>query len=247
MLKIQINLPSPRRRLYLEAITRLQGVEAVEDNADALVTGSPTDNSLPTLLDGPHEIRFDQLRELERTPLMPAHQWRYAPNIIPVQDSRSSGQLGEPGLLRIHHWLTADTSPFSMAFHQVDLSHWFFSGQPSSHYAHSGSDYLQLHLGYPESGMSLIDIATNRSGSSDYYSMHLIGSHGAAYADDHENSHLLFGREGIRSLIPPANEVIAIRNMLEEFSNGIIEDRPWDVTLEDTRNALTTITEGNDA
>lgn len=247
MLKIQVNLTSPRRTLYLEAISRMHGVEAVEKNADAFVTDTIPDRSLPALIDHPHKLSLDQLRELRGAPTMPAHQWRYAPNVIPLQESRLRGQLGEPGLLRIHHWLTAETCPASLAFHQVDLSHWFFSGKPSSRYSHSRSDYLQLHLGYPDSGMSLIDIATNRAGSNDYYSMHLIGSHGAAYADDHENSHLLLGRTGLHSLIPPANEIMTIRNMLEEFLNGIIEDRPWDVTPEDTLNALTTVTEGADA
>lgn len=246
MLKIQVNLTSPRRTLYLEAMTRMHGVEAVEKNGDALVTDTISDRPLPVLLDHPHKMSLDQLRRLRGTPTMPAHQWRYAPNVIPLQESRLLGQLGEPGLLRIHHWLAAETCPTSLAFHQVDLSHWFFSGKPSSRYCHSGSDYLQLHLGYPDSGMTLIDIATNRAGSNDYYSMHLIGSHGAAYADDHENSHLLLGKSGIHSLIPPANEVMAIRSMLEEFVNGIIEERLWNVTPEDTLNALTTVTEGSD-
>ena len=95
--------------------------------------------------------------------------------------------------------------------------------------------------------MSLIDIATNRNGSNDYYSMHLIGSHGAAYADDHENGHLLLGKAGMHSLIPPANEVMTLRNMLEEFVNGIRENRPWNVSPEDTLNALKTVSEEADA
>lgn len=247
MLKIQVNLTLPRRTLYLEALTRMHGVEAVEKNADALITDTIPDQSLPFLLDHPHKMSFDQLRELQGAPVMPAHQWRYAPNVVPLQESRLRGQLGDPGLLRIHHWLTAEACPAAMAFHQVDLSHWFFSGTPSSRHAHSGSDYLQLHLGYPDSGMSLIDIATNRNGSNDYYSMHLIGSHGAAYADDHDNGHLLLGKTGMHSLIPPANEVMTLRNMLEEFVNGIRENRPWDISPKDTLNALKTVTEEADA
>ena len=77
--------------------------------------------------------------------------------------------------------------------------------------------------------------------------MHLIGSHGAAYADDHVNGHLLLGKAGMHSLIPPANEVMTLRNMLEEFVNGIRENRPWNVSPEDTLNALKTVTEEADA
>lgn len=243
MLKIQVNLPAPRRTLYLEAIARMHAVEPVGANPDALVTDTVPGPALPTLLDRPHEADPGLLSKLHATPLMPAHEWRFAPNIIPVQESRSCGQLGEPGLLRIHQWTQRQACPATLAFHQVDLSNWFFPGQPSSHYSNINPDYLQLHLGYPDSGMALIDIATSRPGQNDYYSMHLIGSQGAAYADDHENSHLLLGRTGLHSLISPVNEVIMIRNMLEEFVAGTIENRPWTVTLEDTLNALQTMKE----
>ena len=247
MLKIQVNLNPSRRALYLEALARMNGVRAVETNADALVTDKIPDRTLPCLLDHPHKVSCDQLRELQESSTMPAHPWRYAPNIVPLQESRLRGLLGEPGLLRIHHWLAAEDCPSSLAFHQVDLSHWFFSGHPTSCYTYSGPDYLQLHLGYPDSGMSLIDIATNRNGSNDYYSMHLIGSHGAGYADDHANGHLLLNENGMHALIPPANEVVTVRNMLEEFVNGIKENRPWNVSPEDTLNALRTVTGKTDA
>ncbi len=221
----------------------MHAVEPVETNADAIVTDTAPGPALPTLLDRPHEVDHELLSDLHEMPLMPAHEWRFAPNVIPVQESRSCGQLGEPGLLRIHQWATTQGCPVTLAFHQVDLSNWFFPGHPNSHYSHVTPDYLQLHLGYPDSGMTLIDIAANRPGDRDYYSMHLIGSQGAAYADDHENSHLLLGRTGLHSLISPANEVMTIRNMLREFVAGIIEDRPWIVTLEDTLSALQTMKE----
>ena len=247
MLKIQVHIESPRRALYLDAIARMRGVRSVEQDADALVTDTVAKPSLPTLLDQPYKVEPDQLSGLREAPLMPAHEWRFAPNIIPVQESRSCGQLGEPGLLRIHHWLTAETCPATLAFHQVDLSHWLFSARPDSLYRHAGQDYLQLHLGYPDAGMALIDLATNRPGTADYYSMHLIGSHGAAYADDHENNHLLLASTGLQALIPPANAILTIRNMLEEFVAGIRENRPWTVTPDDTLGALQTVKESSHA
>ena len=247
MLKIQVHIESPRRALYLDAIARMREVELVGQGADALVTDTVAEPSLPTLLDQPYKVEPDQLSGLREAPLMPAHEWRFAPNVIPVQESRSHGQLGEPGLLRIHHWLTAETCPAALAFHQVDLAHWFFSARPDSLYSHAGHSYLQMHLGFPDAGMALIDLATNRPGTTDYYSMHLIGSHGTAYADDHENNHLLLGSTGLQALIPPANTILTIRNMLGEFVAGIRENRPWTVTPEDTLGALQTVKEASHA
>ena len=243
MLKIQVNVSSPRRALYLGAIARMCGVAVAEEDADALITDTITEPSLPTLLDKPDKIDPHQLSGLLGAPVMPAHEWRFAPNVIPVQESRSRGQLGEPGLLRIHHWLTAEACPATLAFHQVDLAHWFFSSPPSSHYFHTGHNYLQVHLGYPESGMALIDLATDRPGNADYYSMHLIGSDGAAYADDHENNHLLLGSTGLQALISPANAIMTVQNLLLEFVAGIRGNRPWSVNLQDTLNALHTVKE----
>ncbi|HAT18886.1 MAG TPA: hypothetical protein DCS85_01900 [Verrucomicrobiales bacterium] len=243
MFKIQVHVESPRRALYLDAITRMRKVELAEENADALVTDTVGEPSLPTLLDAPEEGDPTQLSDLQGAPLMPAHEWRFAPNVIPVEESRSQGQLGEPGLLRIHYWLTRKECPRTVAFHQVDLAHWFFSSPPDSGYCHAGQNYLLIHLGYPDGGMALVDIATNRPGHSDYHSMHLIGSRGAAYADDHENTHLLLGKAGATALIQPVNAVLTIQNMLEEFVAGIRESRPWSVNLQDTLHVLATLKE----
>jgi len=247
MFKIQLHVASPRRALYLDAIARMREVELVETGADALVTNTVAEPSLPTLLDEPNKIDPSQLDGLHGAPVMPAHEWRFSPNVIPVQESRSRGQLGEPGLLRIHHWRTAETCPATLAFHQVDLAHWFFSFPPDSVYCHACQAYLLIHLGYPDGGMALVDVATDRPGTTDYHSMHLIGSRGAAYADDHENTHLLLGKAKATALIQPVNAILTIQNMLEEFVAGIRENRPWSVNLQNTLNALQTLKEATHA
>jgi predicted dehydrogenase len=243
MFKIQVHVASPRRTLYLDAIARMPEVELVEEGADALVTDTAGDPSLPTLLDAPEEGDPTRLSTLEGASLMPAHEWRFAPNVIPVQESRSQGQLGEPGLLRIHYWLAQKKCPRTVSFHQIDLAHWFFSSPPDSVYCHACQDYLLIHLGYPDGGMALVDVATARPGTTDYHSMHLIGSGGAAYADDHENTHLLLGKAEATALIQPVNAILTIQNMLEEFVAGIRESRPWSVNLQDTLHVLATLKE----
>ncbi|MDA1274542.1 MAG: hypothetical protein O2960_10905 [Verrucomicrobia bacterium] len=99
------------------------------------------------------------------------------------------------------------------------------------------------HLGFPNGGMAIIDVAACRPSPHPYYSMHLIGSAGAAYADDHHNAHLLFDKKGSHALLHARNEILGIRNLLEEFVNGIVEKRAWSVGVPDSVNACKTIEE----
>ena len=91
--------------------------------------------------------------------------------------------------------------------------------------------------------MALIDLATDRPGNADYYSMHLIGSDGAAYADAHEHNHLLLGSTGLQALISPATAIMTAQTLLLEFVAGIRGNRPWSVNLQDTLAALHTVKE----
>ena len=152
-------------------------------------------------------------------------------SVLPVEESRRNRPLGEPGLLRIHHWLVTPSEAPATAFPQVDLAHWFFGCRPEHIHTLRREHYLHYHLGFKDGGMALIDIATHRPGKENYYSMHLIGSQGAAYADDHRNVHLQFGPGGTRAHLHPPNELLAVQAMLTEFTAGLREDRPWSVGI----------------
>ena len=243
MTRIQLQLEPERKALYAAASARLQGVELVSAEADALITDTPGASPLPTLLDQPDRIDLSSLVDLPSSRIMPAHLWRFSPSVLPVAESRRSGQLGEPGLLRIHHWLTTPSDPLAMAFAQVDLAHWLFGCRPRHIHTLSRENYLHYHLGFPDGGMALIDIATSRPGEENYYSMHLVGSEGAAYADDHRNVHLQFGAHGARARLHAHNELLAVQAMLAEFLTGLREDHPWSVELSETHNALETARE----
>ena len=218
-------------------------MEIVSAEADALITDTPGSSPLPTLLDQPGRFDPASLRDMPAPRIMPAHQWRFSPSVLPVAESRRIGQLGEPGLLRIHHWLTTPSDPLAMAFAQVDLAHWFFGCRPRHIHTLSRENYLHYHLGFPDGGMALIDIATSRPGEENYYSMHLVGSEGAAYADDHRNVHLQFGTGGTRAHLHPPNELLAVQAMLAEFTAGLREDRPWSVGISETSDVLETVKE----
>ena len=243
MTRIQLQPEPEREALYTEASTRLHEVEIVPTDGDALITSTLGSSPLPTLLDQPGRFDPASLRDVAAPRIMPAHQWRFSPSVLPVEESRRNGQLGEPGLLRIHHWLVTPSEAPATAFPQVDLAHWFFGCRPEHIHTLRREHYLHYHLGFKDGGMALIDIATHRPGKENYYSMHLIGSQGAAYADDHRNVHLQFGPGGTRAHLHPPNELLAVQAMLTEFTAGLREDRPWSVGISETSDALETVKE----
>lgn len=245
-MRLQLVLDPDRESFYEEATSRLRDVELtdVEAEADALILSDPAAARAavrPVLLDQPQLCAPSQLAGLESAHLMPAHEWRFYPSVAAVRANLTDGQLGEPGLLRIHHWSVATQEVAPLAFAQLDLARWFFGGTPTHVHALARAGSLLLHLGYPNDGMALIDVASNRPGPAPYYSLHLIGSTGAAYADDHHNNHLHLAADGPRVLLHGQNPLLGILEMLREFVAGIVEDRPWSVGLHDTQEALTTL------
>lgn len=246
MTRIRLDLTTDRSDLYAEALSRLHDAElCTDDSADAIIvdtTEKATASNTPCLLDRPEVQTMDALSTLSDK-VMPAHLWRFLPSVSAVQDSHSSGQLGDPGLLRTHHWICEERPTNQVAFPQVDLALWFFGASPKQTHGLQSPLYLQIHLGFEKDGMAMIDLATAHPGSTDYYSMHLIGSTGAAYADDHRNAHLLFGSEGTQALLHRQNLLLGTQNLLREFIAGIKEDRPWSVTVQDSINAHSTVKE----
>ncbi len=235
--RFQLDLAPDRKPVYEEAIARLRNVEVAPDAAaaDALITGGEANTrDLPCLLDRPET---SDPHQLSAPRMMPAHTTRFLPSVRAVQGALAAGELGSPGLLRIHHWLPHDQLPHQAAFPQIDLAHWFFGAAPEQTHFLEKAGYLQAHLGFPDGGMAVIDVATNRPGHDSYYSMHLIGSTGAAYADDHHNAHLHFGAGGTRALLHQPCERLGMLAMLEEFVGGVLEGRPWSVTMLDTAMA----------
>ena len=164
-----------------------------------------------------------------------------------VKDSLVSGKLGSPGLLRIHHWDAAgpgsrETKAVSRVVQDLDLASWLFESLPTEVYAVAGdkvgadkvgadkvgadkvgADYVQVHLGFPEGGMALIDcsILTDRP---DYYSLSVIGSKGAAYVDDHHNMNLVY-RRGEPSALKVGYGNGHIAAQLAEFVDSLAGDR----------------------
>jgi len=124
---------------------------------------------------------------------------RFLPSIVEVKSALESGSLGNPGLLRIHDWrppnadeeapappdekVIGGESVFQDLLPDVDLANWVFGSAPSEIYASTvepeyigieretaGPGYVQIHLGYADGGMALIDRCVMLPPGSDYFS-----------------------------------------------------------------------------
>jgi predicted dehydrogenase len=130
---------------------------------------------------------------------------RFLPSRQLIRQQLDAGRLGEPGLVRIHRWVPQgppDAGPDGGAAapeaRDLDTASWLMGAAPEVVFALQGAgDHLNgrstlVHLGFPAGGMALIDYADDLPPGDGYRSLSLIGSSGAAYADDHQNAQLLY-------------------------------------------------------
>ncbi len=162
--------------------------------------------------------------------LMASNSLRFMPSHQAVKKALTDGNLGEPGLLRMHRWsqpsgpTNAEDVVLGGAVNGIDLAIWLFDGLPTEVYAVGRSGYAQVHLGFPDGGMALIDEARTLPNGDGYLSLSLIGSSGAAYADDHHNRNLVF-QGGDPGAIDTGQGSAALTAQLEEFVTAVEERR----------------------
>ena len=129
------------------------------------------------------------------------HVFRLLPSLRTLKESVDSGKLGDTGLVRIHHWQTKGADLRSSLLAQLDVACSLVGRSPAVIFGLSraarrgdvGNEYLQVHIGFDDDRMAVIDCTTQLASGDDYYSAGVISSTGAAYADDHHNVQLLFG------------------------------------------------------
>ena len=117
---------------------------------------------------------------------------RFLPRLEEMRSSCAGGRLGPLGLVRTHRW-TSSGELDSMLAEELDIIAWLFGERPERVFSSgdAASGYVQVHLGFSEGGMALLDVQSDLPDGTEYYSVTAIGARGAAYADDHRNSHLL--------------------------------------------------------
>lgn len=240
-LAVDVSLPSLARACRAMA-ARSRAVDMVDDvtDADAVMTDkadhavSATESGKWVLQLNPFDVSIEGRRRLaDSQRAMPGLIARFRPSIAEVQRALDEGRLGAPGLLRIHAWSSSDDIVVALS-RELDLALWMFGESPDAVYAVERPGYLQVHLGFRDGGMSVIDVDTAVSTGNEYYSLSLIGATGAAYADDHDNMNLLISSVGTQAIRAPEADT-ALAAMIEHFAltvrNGTSCDPDWSETL----------------
>ena len=241
---IRIGIQNDEAATYASQANRLRGAVLVDaaDECDAVVipANTPARETLcqEALQAGKHLLIEMPLAETSEAAqslieacakagvrLMAGNAKRYLPSMRTVKEVLAAGKLGQPGLLRIHRW---DAHPSAQSLLQrlvceIDLVVWLFGTSPTEVYAVGRDEYVQVHFGFPEDGMALIDV-TIVPNATPYYSLSLIGSTGAAYADDHHNMQLLYQAEKPTSLLTSQGSLHHLAQ-LQEFVDAVNENR----------------------
>jgi hypothetical protein len=92
--------------------------------------------------------------------------------------------------------------------------------------------------------MAMLDFTDTLPDGENYRSLCLIGSKGAAYADDHHNRNLFFAG-GAPKASPPNIESAFIQPMLEDFIVSVREGRDSRRATQNYRQALDIVTAAN--
>jgi myo-inositol 2-dehydrogenase/D-chiro-inositol 1-dehydrogenase len=176
--------------------------------------------------------------------LMLGSRRRFQPSVASVKGVLDSGKLGSPALLRCHHWQPRESgrpdvweraarrSPgavWSEIVNHLELAVWLFGRAPTQILAQGRvgrvardhwPDYLQLHLGFPEGGMALISLGFGLPAGDGYEVLSLIGSTGAAYADDHPQRQLVFRGDAPRAVVRQ-DDILMRTAHLRAFVNAV--------------------------
>jgi predicted dehydrogenase len=152
-----------------------------------------------------------------------------------IKEQIESGKLGTIGLVRIHFWepLGAGRSMLPM----IDLTTWFMGHPPEVVYAIGDEpDYAQVHLGFPHGAMALLigskDMHEPQIDS--YFSTTVIGSQGAAYADDHHNVQLDRTGSGWKA-IPSRGHTNQHSAAVQDFIDGLKSGKNFASSIDDWR------------
>ncbi|MBS0206125.1 MAG: hypothetical protein JSS49_24795 [Planctomycetes bacterium] len=150
-----------------------------------------------------------------------------------IHDELRGSRLGIPGLIRLHRWESKNSSrnldPVNLPaplVRDLDLVLWLANQLPNRLYAvESGAtdnetSTIQVHLGFPDGSMSLLDYADTLPAGNDHQSLSTICAHGAMYADDHANRQLLLAG-GIARAEPTSEGLAALTMLIQQFVDGV--------------------------
>lgn len=178
---------------------------------------------------------------------------RYLPSRDLIRQQFDAGKLGLPGLIRIHRWesngLADDANKPTLSaaiIKDIDLALWFVGKSPDTIFAtecsresmarHNGRT-IQVHLGFSDGAMVLIDYTSQLPAGDNYQSFSIIGSSGAAYADDHQNVQLLYQGDQPRA-VRVEEEVRQLTNLTQDFVDSLRGGKDLSHTVGDWQKAV---------
>ncbi|MBC8117294.1 MAG: hypothetical protein H7062_23100 [Candidatus Saccharimonas sp.] len=159
-----------------------------------------------------------------------------------VRQQIASGKLGEVGLVRIHRWeptvtegvLHRKSLPGPLV-RDLELALWLFDKSPNVAYATANEQaaesggLVQVHLGFSGGGMALITYSNCLPPGDGYQSLSVIGSSGAAYADDHQDRQLVFAGGPPQAV--RGGEGMTLALVMQEFVDAVREQRDLSASL----------------
>ncbi len=161
---------------------------------------------------------------------------RHLPSRQLVRQQLGAGKLGEVGLVRLHRWGPAGATRPGLV-RDLDLVLWLVGKPPDRAYAVEAGPLLQVHLGFPGGGMALLDHFTGLPPGDGYSSLSVIGSTGAAYADDQQNSQLVY-RGGPARAVRTGEGNRHLAALLQEFLDALRTGRDLSASVTDWQHVL---------
>ena len=262
MIRLALGSEDPALSQMLAA--RLRGVTLVSPaDCEAIAFLDPASASAeaihPFLSAGKHVVAVSELCPLETdlealsaaaresgAQLSLVNADRYLPSRQLIRQQLDAGKLGEPGLVRIHDWQPSnDASPsYHSLVRSLDIAGWLMGKLPELAYtvesagaAHDRGRFVQVHLGFPGGGMTLINFSNRLPPGDAYHSLSVIGSTGAAYADDHQNMQLLY-RGGQAQAVRTGEGSKHFAALVQDFADALAAGRDLSPSVHSWRNVL---------
>ena len=189
---------------------------------------------------------------------------RFLPSRQLIRQQLDSGKLGEVGLIQVHRWEPTVGQVFNLPglegqvenlpheinglptglMRDLDLVLWLVGKSPDSIHAVSRSEssdsqskFIQVHLGFPGGAMALIDYSNQLPDGDGYQSLSVIGSTGAAYADDHQNMQLVF-RGGHAQAVRAEETSRRHAALIQEYVDGLQAGRDVSSAITDWQRVV---------
>jgi predicted dehydrogenase len=178
---------------------------------------------------------------------------RFLPSRQLVHQELLAGKLGEPGLVRLHRGeaQTVQAAGEEAAalppplIRDLDLARWLIGKNPNLVFAvespaggaENHGRFIQVHLGFPGQAMALLDYSSRLPAGEGYQSLQVIGSAGAAYANNEQNMQLLYAGGQPRG-VKASENIKQMTLLLQDFLDGLAAKRDFSIATSAWQSCL---------